>query len=124
MSWVLRVVLILASLGTTFFMIKRIRQSKLQIEDSIFWIVFSLLLIILSVFPGLADLLANALGIYSTVNFVFLFFIFILLIKQFLLTIKLSQMETKMRGLAQKLAIEENIRERQVGQKVEPESKE
>ena len=117
MSWVLRVVLILASLGTTFFMIKRIRQSKLQIEDSIFWIVFSLLLIILSVFPGLADLLANALGIYSTVNFVFLFFIFILLIKQFLLTIKLSQMETKMRGLAQKLAIEENIRERQVGQK-------
>ncbi len=124
MSWVLRVVLILASLGTTFFMIKRIRQSKLQIEDSIFWIVFSLLLIILSVFPGLADLLANALGIYSTVNFVFLFFIFILLIKQFLLTIKLSQMETKMRGLAQKLAIEENIRERQVGQKEEPESKE
>lgn len=124
MSWVLRVVLILASLGTTFLMIKRIRQSKLQIEDSIFWIVFSLLLIILSVFPGLADLLANALGIYSTVNFVFLFFIFILLIKQFLLTIKLSQMETKMRGLAQKLAIEENIRERQVGQKEEPESKE
>ena len=124
MSWVLRVVLILASLGTTFFMIKRIRQSKLQIEDSIFWIVFSLLLIILSVFPGLADLLANALGIYSTVNFVFLFFIFILLIKQFLLTIKLSRMETKMRGLAQKLAIEENIRERQVGQKEEPESKE
>lgn len=124
MSWVLRVVLILASLGTTFFMIKRIRQSKLQIEDSIFWIVFSLLLIILSVFPGLADLLANALGIYSTVNFVFLFFIFILLIKQFLLTIKLSQMETKMRGLAQKLAIEENIRERQVGQKEKPESKE
>ena len=124
MSWVLRVVLILASLGTTFFMIKRIRQSKLQIEDSIFWIVFSLLLIILSVFPGLADLLANALGIYSTVNFVFLFFIFILLIKRFLLTIKLSQMETKMRGLAQKLAIEENIRERQVGQKEEPESKE
>ena len=124
MSWVLRVVLILASLGTTFFMIKRIRQSKLQIEDSIFWIVFSLLLIILSVFPGLADLLANALGFYSTVNFVFLFFIFILLIKQFLLTIKLSQMETKMRGLAQKLAIEENIRERQVGQKEKPESKE
>lgn len=124
MSWVLRVVLILASLGTTFFMIKRIRQSKLQIEDSIFWIVFSLLLIILSVFPGLADQLANALGIYSTVNFVFLFFIFILLIKQFLLTIKLSQMETKMRGLAQKLAIEENIRERQVGRKEEPESKE
>lgn len=124
MSWMLRVVLILASLGTTFFMIKRIRQSKLQIEDSIFWIVFSLLLIILSVFPGIADLLANALGIYSTVNFVFLFFIFILLIKQFLLTIKLSQMETKMRGLAQKLAIEENIHERQVGQKEGPELKE
>lgn len=124
MSWVLRVVLILASLGTTFFMIKRIRQSRLQIEDSVFWIVFSLLLIILSVFPGLADLLANVLGIYSTVNFVFLFFIFILLIKQFLLTIKLSQLETKMRGLAQKIAIEENVRKRKNEAKSARESKE
>ena len=124
MSWVLRVVLIFASLGTTFFMIKRIRQSKLQIEDSIFWIVFSLLLIILSVFPRLADLLANALGIYSTVNFVFLFFIFILLIKQFLLTIKLSQMETKMRGLAQKIAIEENVRQKEDEKKARLESEE
>ncbi len=105
MTGVFRVVLLLASIGTMLFMLKRIRHAKIQIEDSLFWILFSALLLILSVFPGIADFMAGVVGIYSTVNFIFLFFIFILLIREFSLTIKVSQLENKLKELTQAIAI-------------------
>ena len=39
MSTVFRVILIVVSLLTTFYILKKIRQSKLQIEYAIFWIL-------------------------------------------------------------------------------------
>ena len=41
MTPTLRVVLIVVSILTTFMIMRKIRQSKLQIEDSIFWLGFS-----------------------------------------------------------------------------------
>lgn len=109
MSLTLRVVLIVASLITMLFMLKRIRQSKVQIEDVIYWIVFSLLLIVLSLFPKIGDIIAGLLGVYSTVNFIFLFIIFLLLLREFTMTIKVSQMENKIKELTQEIAIKNNI---------------
>ena len=40
MTLMLRIVLIVVSVATTILIMWRIRQSKLQIEDSIFWIGF------------------------------------------------------------------------------------
>lgn len=70
------------------------------------WILFSGVLFVLSVFPGIFDFLAELAGVYSTVNFVFLFFIFVLLILCFSLNMKVSQMDTKIKELTQLLAIE------------------
>ena len=60
MTPTLRVVLIVVSILTTFMIMRKIRQSKLQIEDSIFWLGFSSILIVFSIFPGLPDLLDDA----------------------------------------------------------------
>lgn len=109
MSLTLRVVLIMASLLTMLFMLKRIRNAKVQIEDVIYWIVFSFLLLILSVFPQIAKWCADLLGIYSTVNFIFLAIIFLLLLREFSMTIKVSQMENKIKELTQEIAIKNNI---------------
>ncbi len=109
MSMTLRVVLIIASLLTMLFMLKRIRNAKVQIEDVIFWIIFSALLIGLSIFPELGDFFAGMLGIYSTVNFIFLFIILLLLLREFTMTIKISQMENKIKELTQEIAIKNNI---------------
>ena len=46
MTPTLRVVLIVVSILTTFMIMRKIRQSKLQIEDSIFWLGFSSILIV------------------------------------------------------------------------------
>ena len=42
----------------------------------------------------------------APVNFVFLFFIFVLLVQSFSLTMRISQADTKIRELTQQLAIE------------------
>ena len=53
MTPVFRIVLIVVSLLSTYYILKKIRQSKLQIEYAIFWIVFAGVLVIISVFPRL-----------------------------------------------------------------------
>ena len=98
MTPTLRVVLIVVSILTTFMIMRKIRQSKLQIEDSIFWLGFSSILIVFSIFPGLPDLLA------------YLAVIFLLIVKMFHMSIKQSQLETKVKDLAQKIALDENER--------------
>ena len=50
-SLVFRCALIICSVLTSTFMIKKIRNSKLQIEHAIFWLLFAFILIILSIFP-------------------------------------------------------------------------
>ena len=106
MTLTLRVVLVLVSLMTLLFVMRKVRSSKIRLEDSMAWILFSGVLFVLSVFPGIFDFLAELAGVYSTVNFVFLFIIFVLLILCFSLNMKVSQMDTKIKALTQLLAIE------------------
>lgn len=106
MTLTLRVVLVLVSLMTLLFVMRKVRSSKIRLEDSMAWLLFSGVLFVLSVFPGIFDFLAELAGVYSTVNFVFLFFIFVLLILCFSLNMKVSQMDTKIKELTQLLAIE------------------
>ena len=106
-SLVFRVVLILCSLFTAIFIIRKIRQSKVQINYAIFWILFSACLLIFSVFPELSISLASLLGIYSSTNFIFLVILFAVIIKQFFNTIEISNLEYKIKELSQKIAIDE-----------------
>ncbi len=105
MSVVLRVVLIAASLFTTLYIMKRIRNSKAQIEDSIFWILLALMLIVISIFPGIPVAITGLLGIMAPVNFLFLFMIFVLLVKIFSMSLKVSALETRLKNLTQEIAI-------------------
>ena len=115
MTPTLRVVLIVVSILTTFMIMRKIRQSKLQIEDSIFWLGFSSILIVFSLFPGLPDLLAELAGTYTTANFIYLAVIFLLIVKMFHMSLKQSQLETKIKDLAQKIALDENERGKENG---------
>ena len=108
MSIYLRIILVVISMLSMLNILKRVRKSKLQIEYSIFWIVFSILLILVAVFPQTMFVLAQILGIQSPANMVFLFVIFILLIKLFNMTIEVSQLQYKQQELVQKIALDEN----------------
>ncbi len=102
----LRAVLIVVSLLTLLFVGKRIRSSKVKLEDSIFWVCFAAIIFLLSIFPHVFYWLSDLIGTYAPVNFVFLFFIFILLVQSFHLNMRISQADTKIKELTQQLAVE------------------
>lgn len=108
MSVVMRILLIAGSLLTLWFMLRRIRSSELQIEDSIFWIAFSALLLVLSVFPQIVYWASRLLGIQSPINMVFLLVIFVLVMRVFALTTRISQLDEKIKRLAEELALRSN----------------
>lgn len=109
MTILLRAVLVIVSVLTTLFIMRKIRQSKMRIEDSVFWIGFLFLLILFSVFPQIVYFMSELSGTQTPVNFIFLFVIFVLIVRMFRMTVKISQLETKMRELVQRIAIEENL---------------
>ncbi len=114
MSPVFQVLLIFGAILMTYYILKRIRQSKLQIEYAIFWIIFSGILLVFSIFPFLVALLTRMIGMELPVNFIFLFFILILILKAFFQTIETSALENKVRNLTQRLAIEEKDRQEEI----------
>lgn len=106
MSLALRLLLVAVSLVTFIFIMRKIRKAQIQLEDSLFWIVAASLVLIASLFPQALMFAASILGVESAANFVFLLFIFILFVKSFSLSIRLSQADAKIRELVQQLGIE------------------
>ena len=105
MTLTLRIVLIVASIFVVFYTIRKIRKSQLNIDDSVFWIGFSVMLLIMSIFPQVVTFFTQLLGIASPVNFVFLFVIFLIIIKLFKLAIDLSITKHRLNHLIQRIAI-------------------
>jgi len=101
----IRILLILGSLATLIFVLRRIRHAKMQIEDTIFWIFFSALLLFMSIFPQVLYWASNLLGFMSPINLVYVSIIFVLLLHQFSLTQRISQMDVKLRTLTQRVAL-------------------
>ena len=111
MQPIFRVILVIVSLLTMSFMMRKIRQAKVQIEAAMFWVIVALILVVFSLLPGVAAACARLLGIYSTPNFLFLFMIFLLMVKVFSMTLQVSQMESKQKELVQKIALAQKERE-------------
>ena len=109
MTMLLRAVLIVVSVATTWMILRKIRTSKMRIEDSIFWIGFFLMLILFSLFPQIVYWMTELAGVQTPVNFIFLFIIFVLILRLFRMTVKLSQLETRVRELTMHIAIEEKL---------------
>ena len=53
MTAILRIGLILISIMSFFIIVRKIRKSKIRIEDGLFWVVFAIILIVFAVFPGI-----------------------------------------------------------------------
>ncbi|MBE6471214.1 MAG: DUF2304 domain-containing protein [Coriobacteriaceae bacterium] len=106
MSLGIRIVLLLGALAMTVFVLRSIKKSKMRIEDALFWIFLSLFILLLSIFPAIAVIPAGWFGFQAPVNFVFLLFIAILLVKCFTMSRHTSQLETKIKELTQQIAVD------------------
>ena len=106
-----RAILIMISILTLSYILKKIRDAKLEIEHALFWLGFAGIIFILSIFPSCVYWLTDLLEIQSPVNFVFLAIIFILIIKDFSTTLQLSKLENKVKNLTQEIALREKEKE-------------
>ena len=105
MTTTLRFFLVIASLLTVIWILRKIRKMKVKMEDAIFWLVFSALIIVLAILPEISYWLSKLLGIESPANLVFLFVICLLLEKIFTLSIITSQLEEKVSILSAEVAL-------------------
>lgn len=111
MSVGLRIFLLAAALLAGAVVLTRIRKAKMQIEDSVFWVLSSLLFILLAAFPPLIYRLTEFFGVQSPANLLFLLVIALLFMKVFALSLKVSLLEEKLSSLAQTMALRERFRE-------------
>lgn len=105
MNTVLRITLIVISALVAIYTIRKIRKSQLGIDDSVFWIGFSVLLLVMSIFPQIPTYFSKLLGFMSPINFVLLLVIFLVLVKLFKLAIDLSVTKQRLNSLIQRIAI-------------------
>lgn len=107
----MRLFLIIGSVLSCGYVLRKIRKSKMKTENSLFWLFFSFILVLLGIFPGIADWFAGLLGVQSTVNLVYLVIIFLLVIKIFLQDQKEAQTEARITWLTQTYAIDREAKE-------------
>nr|WP_276572589.1 DUF2304 domain-containing protein [Enorma phocaeensis] len=108
----LRLFLITGALVLFYFVAYRIRKSMILMGDAIFWVLFSILLIVLAVFPGIAFWFSEMFGFISPSNFVFLCIIAILLAKMFANSSEISLLKYRINEIAQENALlEKRVRE-------------
>ena len=105
MSLVLRLILLAGAVFSCIYFIYMIRKRRLQIDYALFWVLFSILLVLFAALPGVVAAIAELLGFESTSNFVFVTIIFLLILRLFSVTLKLSKLNQQIAALTQRLAI-------------------
>ena len=101
----LRIVLIVCAALVLLFIIRRIKKSKIDVMDSIFWLFFSLSFVVLALFPQVASFFAGLLGIQASANYVIVYVIAVLVIRDFSNTTKIAMLRKKIEGLIQEVAL-------------------
>ena len=111
LGWPLRLLLLIGSVVVFLTIWRCIKKREIQLKDGGFWIVFSFLLALISIFPILAVWISGLFGLQSPSNGVFLIVISLLGSHDFVLTVRLSRLEMKNTRLIQKVAIDKVLEE-------------
>lgn len=107
MSITLRVILLVISLLSFYLCVKKIKQSKLKVENSVIWMLGSILLVLMSIFSKAVEWISVKLGFMAPVNFVFFSIIGFLLIGLFLDNLRISALNEKIKDLDHYIALKE-----------------
>lgn len=105
MQITLRIALIISTLIYLFIILKSIKNKKIQVSFSIFWLFTGLILIIALAIPNLITEISNFLGFELTTNMIFCVTIFIAFYLIFNLNIELSKEKSKNIQLIQEISL-------------------
>lgn len=111
MSAVLRIILIICSIISVLLCVKRIKQAKIKITNSVIWLLGSFILVIMSIFSNAVEWVSAKLGFIAPVNFVFFIMIVFLLIQSFIDNIRITELNEKIKELDHYIALKEKEKE-------------
>ncbi len=101
----LRINMFLIAFITFIFVIRKVKSNTIHIKDTVVWILWTALLLVLAVFPNILLWISNLLGIELLSNTVFFMVIGFLYVALFLLSQKLSLQEEKIKNLSQEIGL-------------------
>lgn len=107
MSTTLRIILIITSIFSFILCVKRIKQCKLKITNSVVWLLGSVALVLMALFSNAVEWIAIKLGFIAPVNFVFLVIIAFLLMQTFIDNIRICILNEKVKELDHYIALKE-----------------
>lgn len=105
MSPLFSAALLIGAISAFWLVLRKIRKAEVTIADSTFWFLFALSLVLMGAFRQIPFFFANVFDIESPANFVFLYVIAVLIIREFYTTVEVSQLRAKMRSLVQREAL-------------------
>ena len=105
MDRILQIILIISTILFAIFIIVKTSKKKMNYKLTILWLCFSLMIIILAIFPQIITWIAKTIHIETPVNALFLMFIFLLIVIVFYLSAEISKLQTKMTILIQENAL-------------------
>ena len=107
LSLSLRIILIVASIISFILCVKKVKQAKLKVSESIIWIIGSFTLIIMSLFSNIVSFISEKLGFMAPVNFVFFVVMVFLLIETLMCNIRMYILNEKLKNLNHEIALKE-----------------
>lgn len=96
---------IIIAITAIIYVINVVRKGRFSIEESIFWVFGSLIVLILSIFPKIIDKVALLIGIEYPPSLFFVLCILFLLFINFRNSQKIAVQEKKIIELAQQMAL-------------------
>lgn len=96
---------VVGALATMVFIIEMLRRGILRERFAVLWLVVSLILVLLAVFPGILESISRAIGVQVPSNLLFVAGGFLLLIVSVQLSYEISALDGRSRRLAEEVAL-------------------
>lgn len=99
---------IIIALFLLFYVIHVVKKGKLSIKESFWWVICSIVTLVLSIFPTSIDTIAKWFGVSYPPTLILVFSILFLLFMNFRSSAKISEQNEKIMELTQQLSILKN----------------
>ena len=101
----LRISLLIAILIYVILIVVLLRKKSLNLKYSLLWMFMAVVLLAMVAFPQAVEFLANAIGVASYINAIFMAFIFFILLLVVSLTAIVSKQHREIKTLIQNVAL-------------------
>lgn len=83
-----------------YYIVRTIKKSNVRVDDMVMWLLGGAILLLFGLFPALPSIFSYIIGFLSPTNFIFTIILLFLLLMVFSLSIKVSQLQEKVKDLA------------------------